>query len=208
MLGGRRNSGQAENLSGWYRVSLPKVWGLVVRFHSFKDQSREASEFRTTVSALRVKTPAGSLGSPGLIPNFRRRFMDFWMLLAGIIFAFLGIQILRKTLKKVVLKEYESGLLYKNGKFIKTLEAGGFWINGWNTEITPVDRRLKTETISGQEVLTQDQVGLKISLGVQYQIEDPEKAFHISESYYDELYQSAQLALRSIIGNQKIEELH
>ncbi len=176
-------------------------------FNSHEDQVREAGDFRTTGPALRVKTPAGSLGPPGLIPNFRRRIMDFWMLLAGIIFGFLGIYIFRKTFKKIVIREYESGMLYKNGKFKKLLGAGRFWINGWSTEITRVDSRLKTETIPGQEVLTQDQVGLKVSIGIQYQIENPEKALHISESYYSDLYQTAQLALRSIVGNQKIEEL-
>lgn len=133
--------------------------------------------------------------------------MDFWMLLAGIIFGFLGIYIFKKTFRKVVIREYESGMLYKHGQFKKLLGAGRFWINGWSTEITRVDGRLKTDTIPGQEVLTQDQVGLKVSIGIQYAIEDPEKALHISESYYSDLYQTAQLALRSIVGNQKIEEL-
>ncbi|MDH3886355.1 MAG: SPFH domain-containing protein, partial [Desulfobacterales bacterium] len=133
--------------------------------------------------------------------------MDFGILLASIIFGFLGVYIFSKSFKKIVLKEYESGLLYKNGKFKKLLGAGRYWTNGWTTEITRVDGRLKTDTIPGQEVLTQDQVGLKISIGIQYQIENPEKAFHISESYFNDLYQTSQLALRSIVGNQKIEDL-
>ena len=133
--------------------------------------------------------------------------MDFWVVFSGLILFFVAIYFLRKTFRKIVIKEYESGMLYRNGQFRKVLGAGARWINGWNTEIILVERRLKTETIPGQEVLTQDQVGLKVSLGIQYAIENPEKALHISESYFNDLYQTAQLALRSIVGNQKIEEL-
>ena len=133
--------------------------------------------------------------------------MDFWAAFVVLVFTFAAILFIRRVVRRIVIREYESGMLYKNGKFKKLLGAGQFWINGWNTEVTHIDGRLKTETIPGQEVLTQDQVGLKVSLGIQYQIENPEKALHISESYYNDLYQTAQLALRSIVGNQKIEEL-
>ncbi|MCF8721765.1 SPFH domain-containing protein [Nitrospina gracilis] len=112
-----------------------------------------------------------------------------------------------KTFHRIVVKEYESGLPYRNGKFIKSLKAGSYWIIGWASEITKVDLRIKTETVPGQEVMSQDNISLKVSLGIKYVIEDAEKATHLTESFQNDLYQSVQLALRAVVGSQKIEDL-
>lgn len=112
-----------------------------------------------------------------------------------------------KTFQRIIVKEFESGLLYRNGKFIKALKAGCYWIIGWTSEITKVDLRIKTETVPGQEVMSEDNIGLKVSLGIKYAIDDPEKAMHLTESFQNDLYQSVQLALRAVVGGQKVEDL-
>jgi regulator of protease activity HflC (stomatin/prohibitin superfamily) len=115
--------------------------------------------------------------------------------------------VFKKAIKRVKIFEYENGLLYKSGKYVRLLKPGGYWINGWTSDVTRVDRRIKTETIAGQEILSEDHVGLKISLAMKYEIEDPEKAFHLTDSYTQDLYQTAQIALRTFVGTQKIEDL-
>lgn len=130
--------------------------------------------------------------------------LNFFILFIAILVV---IFLIKKAFNKAVVKEYENGLLYKNGTFVRVLPAGGYWINGWNTLVTVVDRRIKTETIPGQEVLSKDHIGLKISLGIKYEIEIPEKAIHLTESFHGDLYQTAQIALRSIIGSHNIDDV-
>ncbi len=54
--------------------------------------------------------------------------------------------------------------------------------------------------MAGQEVLTADNVGLKLSLLVNYQVADPAKAAHESQNWQSDLYNGAQLALRAVVS--------
>src|SRR5882672_3796953 len=72
--------------------------------------------------------------------------------------------------QKVTVYEYQRGLRYKNGKFIRVLEAGQYWIPVFNSSIRVVDVRPKFATIPGQEVLSSDSVTIKISLAAHYEI--------------------------------------
>jgi regulator of protease activity HflC (stomatin/prohibitin superfamily) len=61
--------------------------------------------------------------------------------------------------------------------------------------------------VAGQEVLTADNVGLKASLLVTYQIVEPAKAAHETQNWQGDLYNAAQLALRAVTGGVAIEAL-
>ena len=78
---------------------------------------------------------------------------------------------------------------------------------GFNYTLGTVDIRKALLNVPGQEVLTSDGVGLKASVLIQYQVTDPVKASHDTQNWQMDIYNSAQLALRSVVGNNAVEAL-
>lgn len=112
-----------------------------------------------------------------------------------------------RTFAKVIVAEYEAGLLYKNGRFTAKLAPGAHRVCRLWSEIKNVDLRKLQAVIQGQELLSADNVGLKMSLVVNYRIADPAKALHTVPSYYAAIYVAAQLALREKVAALKIDDL-
>ena len=108
---------------------------------------------------------------------------------------------------KHVVREFECGLQYRNGRFRRQLSPGGHWLLRPWTKVVTVDLRKRVATVPGQEVLTADQVGLKVSLVVTYEVADPAKAMHEIENYANALYVAAQLGLRKVVGSLPIDRL-
>lgn len=100
-----------------------------------------------------------------------------------------------------------AGLLYHKGKFAEVLGAGRHvrWGRFYSTRLH--DLRKTSLLIAGQEVLTADNVGLKASLLVTYQVVDPVKATHETQNWSADLHNAAQLALRAVVGGIAVETL-
>lgn len=114
---------------------------------------------------------------------------------------------LRGFAHRLAVADYETVLLYRHGRFVRQLEAGRHRVWGSGHAIHRIDLRKATLTLSGQEVLSADNVGLKVSLALTWQITDPVKALHEVQNWHDSLYQVVQLALRSVIAGQSSETL-
>ena len=108
---------------------------------------------------------------------------------------------------KTAVMEYQRGLLYRDGRFVRLLDPGlhRYWNFGLRVEV--VDMRLMSATIAGQEVLSADNIGLKVSIAATFKIVDPVKALHSSENFRDILYLMLQVALRDLVGESPIDEL-
>jgi len=104
-----------------------------------------------------------------------------------------------KLLTRQIIFEYEGGLQFKNGKFFQILKLGKHWIWSPTTSVRTVDVRRRVLSIPGQEILTADNITIKINLAVQYEVTDVKKAILKQENYTDALYLTLQLALREII---------
>lgn len=113
----------------------------------------------------------------------------------------------KKYFREVTIFEYQRGLLYKKGKLVEILEPGQYNLLGSSSQITPVDTRLKTVTVSGQELLSADNISIKISIIVKYKVVDPETAINKIEYYQDALYSEIQLALREFISSKEIDTI-
>ena len=100
-----------------------------------------------------------------------------------------------------------AGLVYRNGKFVEVLRAGRHVRWGRTVTMNAYDLRKTTIQVAGQEVLTADNVSVKFSLMVTYQFADVAKAAHETQSWYADLYNAAQLALRSVISGLAAEAL-
>ena len=70
-----------------------------------------------------------------------------------------------------------------------------------------VDLRKQTFTVSGQEVLSADNVGLKVSVAVTMQVTDPLRVLHEVQDWRAHVYNTVQLALRAVVVGEPLEAL-
>jgi regulator of protease activity HflC (stomatin/prohibitin superfamily) len=119
----------------------------------------------------------------------------------------LGAVAYTALVRKVVVREGFVTLLYRQGRFVRVLKPGAHWMprRGFSTE--PVDMRQRVLTVPGQEVLSQEQVGLKVSAAVRFAVADPEQALHRVQDFTVALYLAVQLALREEVARHPLEEL-
>jgi regulator of protease activity HflC (stomatin/prohibitin superfamily) len=131
--------------------------------------------------------------------------MTKFLLFIGTVLAIAAL--IRLFFRKVTVYEYERGVLFQNGVMKRTLEPGGYWLLRLRGDIQKVDVRLRTVAIPSQEILTADNVTIKITLAAQYVVSDPIVALTKIERFQDAFYTSLQLALREIVSGTKADEL-
>ena len=112
--------------------------------------------------------------------------------------AFLAI-IVRMQFDRIVILEYEKGVRYVDGATVETLGPGVHWVRS-SSKVMRVDMRPTFVPVPGQEVITADGVGVKLSLVAKYQVAEPARALSSVASYQDALYTVLQLALREVIA--------
>lgn len=113
----------------------------------------------------------------------------------------------KKVRRAFIVPEGYAGLLYNKGKFAEVLGPGRHIRWGRHFTLDAADLRKTSLTIAGQEVLTADNVGLKFSLLVTYQVADPVKAAHETQNWQTDLYNAAQLALRAVVSGIAVDAL-
>ncbi|WP_205508542.1 slipin family protein [Longitalea arenae] len=103
----------------------------------------------------------------------------------------------------------EQGVLYVDGKYVQTLQAGVYfwWKNGIAILINKLDMRQQQAEINGQEILTKDKAALRINAWAQYKVTDIEKAMLQNKDFSYQLYMIFQLALREYVGALPFDEL-
>jgi regulator of protease activity HflC (stomatin/prohibitin superfamily) len=101
------------------------------------------------------------------------------------------------------------GALFINRKFEKILNPGRyyFFTKANEVSITPIDLRLKTLQVSGQELLTNDKVDLRVNFVLNYKVKDAVKVATGFQNYEEQLYTLVQLALREYISTKNLDEL-
>ncbi|HUA38375.1 MAG TPA: slipin family protein [Candidatus Sulfopaludibacter sp.] len=137
--------------------------------------------------------------------------MNYNMVFGIVVIAILAGAIVPIAIKKwrrvLCVPEGWTGLMYHHGLYVRRNNAGRhvFWGRGW--AMTLIDLRKAVMLVAGQDVLTSDSVGLKLSLVVTYQITEPVKAAHETQSWLNELYNTTQLALRAVVNGVSVEAL-
>jgi regulator of protease activity HflC (stomatin/prohibitin superfamily) len=100
-----------------------------------------------------------------------------------------------------------AGLLYNKGRFIEVLSAGRHVRWGRHYTASFQDLRKASVVVAGQELLTADNVSLRLSLVVTFKVVDPVKAAHETQNWQGDLYNAAQLALRGVVSGVAVEAL-
>jgi regulator of protease activity HflC (stomatin/prohibitin superfamily) len=107
-----------------------------------------------------------------------------------------------------ILNEYERGVILRLGKYIgHTVGPGMIWIIPFVDRIIKVDLRLIAEDVPPQDVITRDNVSVKVNAVVYFRVVQPEKAVLEVFNYLYATSQLAQTTLRSILGQNELDEL-
>lgn len=111
------------------------------------------------------------------------------------------------SIRQDVIYEHQRGLLYRQGKFARILEPGIHRYVRLFYTCSKVDVRIQNVTIAGQDVLSADNVSIRMSLAASYKIANPYLAINKVANYQEALYIVLQLNLRDAVGSLPIEEL-
>lgn len=114
---------------------------------------------------------------------------------------------LTSRISSVVIYDYQKALFYKKGAFQKLLPTGKHYYLKKSSQIVVVDGRKLLVNVLGQEVLTKDQISVKLSVSGFYQVVDAVKAKHETDSYLAALYAGIQTVLRDLVSAMTLDEL-
>jgi len=115
--------------------------------------------------------------------------------------------LLSGRLAYIIVYDYQKALWYKNGAFQKLLPTGKHWFLKKSSSIVTVDARNLSLNVSGQEVLTKDQISVKLSVSGFYQVVDAVKAKREVDNYLAALYAGVQTVLRDLVSAMTLDEL-
>jgi regulator of protease activity HflC (stomatin/prohibitin superfamily) len=110
----------------------------------------------------------------------------------------------------VLVREYERGLEYVQGRLTRTLPPGryAFWSNPQaRVDVQVVDVRRVQVAIVGQELMTRDKVTLRLSLTIEYGVDDAALAAHAVANVKDTAYLLVQLAARDYVAGVTLDQL-
>lgn len=103
--------------------------------------------------------------------------------------------------------DYQKGLLYTEGRFVRELGPGRYRYLDDKARIEVYDMRSQMLIAPGQSILTKDNAGVKITLSGRYEIVDALTAAHSSANYVAQMYDLCQIALRDLVSVRTLDEL-
>ncbi len=106
-----------------------------------------------------------------------------------------------------VLKEYERGVIFRLGRLIGVKGPGLILIIPIIDRMVRVSLRIVTFDVPPQDVITKDNVSIKVNAVVYFRVMDPAKAIVEVQDYYYATSQIAQTTLRSVLGEVELDEL-
>jgi regulator of protease activity HflC (stomatin/prohibitin superfamily) len=106
-----------------------------------------------------------------------------------------------------ILREYERGVVFLLGRFYKVKGPGFIIIIPFVQQMERVDLRTIVMDVPTQDVISRDNVSVKVNAVVYFRVIDPQKAIIQVEHFYDATSQLAQTTLRSVLGQHELDEM-
>jgi regulator of protease activity HflC (stomatin/prohibitin superfamily) len=106
-----------------------------------------------------------------------------------------------------ILREYERGVIFRLGRLIGAKGPGIIFIIPGVDKLLRISLRTVALEIPTQEVITRDNISIKVNAVVYFRVVDPNKAVVEIENYLYATSQLAQTTLRSVIGQSQLDEL-
>ena len=127
---------------------------------------------------------------------------SFPVIIALVLFV---IIILVNTLK--ILREFERGVIFRLGRLIGAKGPGLIILIPIIDKMVRVDLRVITYDVPPQDVITKDNVSLKVNAVLYFQIVDANRAIVSVANYFEATSQIAQTTLRSVLGQLQLDDL-
>ena len=118
---------------------------------------------------------------------------------------FLGFLLLSAAIK--VLREYERGVIFRLGRVIGAKGPGLIFLIPIIDKMVKVPLRTVTMDVPPQDVITRDNVSVKVNAVIYFRVLDPNRAVLEVENYLYATSQIAQTTLRSTLGESDLDEL-
>ena len=106
-----------------------------------------------------------------------------------------------------VVQQYERGVIFILGRLTGAKGPGVFWVPPVITRMIRVDLRIVTLTVPPQEVITRDNVTIKVAAVLYFYVVDPNAAVVNVVNYMQATTQIGQTTLRNVLGQSELDEL-
>ena len=122
-------------------------------------------------------------------------------LVAALIIFFIITQVIK------ILNEYERGVIFRLGRLIATKGPGLIILIPGIDKMRKVSLQLITHDVPPQDVITRDNVSVKVNAVVYFRVMDPNKSIVEVENFFVATSQLAQTTLRSVLGQSNLDDL-
>lgn len=106
-----------------------------------------------------------------------------------------------------ILREYERGVIFQLGRFWRVKGPGLVIVIPGLQQMVKVDLRTLVLDVSSQDVISRDNVSVKVNAVVYYRVVDPERAIIQVEDYHAATSQLAQTTLRAVLGKHDLDDM-
>lgn len=127
------------------------------------------------------------------------------LIVVAVIVVFIAIIVIWSGLR--VVQQYERGVIFRLGRLQGAKGPGLFWIWPFISKMRRVDLRIITLEVPPQEVITRDNVTIKVTAVVYFYVVDPSQAVVQVMDYFRATAQIAQTTLRNVLGQSELDEI-
>jgi regulator of protease activity HflC (stomatin/prohibitin superfamily) len=106
-----------------------------------------------------------------------------------------------------ILREYERGVVFQLGRFWKVKGPGLVIIIPGIQQMVRVDLRTIVMDVPTQDVISRDNVSVKVNAVIYFRVLDPQKAIIQVEDYHGATSQLSQTTLRAVLGKHELDEM-
>lgn len=106
-----------------------------------------------------------------------------------------------------ILREYERGVIFMLGRFWKVKGPGLIIVVPGVQQMVRVDLRVIVMDVPSQDVISRDNVSVKVNAVVYFRVVDPQKAIIQVENFIEAISQLAQTTLRSVLGKHELDDM-
>ena len=129
-------------------------------------------------------------------------FLDFGFGIGAVLIA---LVLIASSLK--ILREYQRAVVFQLGRFWKVKGPGLFILVPIVQQMVRVDLRTIVMDVPSQDVISRDNVSVKVNAVVYFRVIEPEKAIIQVANFYEATSQLAQTTLRAVLGKHELDEM-
>jgi regulator of protease activity HflC (stomatin/prohibitin superfamily) len=127
------------------------------------------------------------------------------LLTAVVVIAFLALIIFYSSIR--ILREYERGVVFTLGRYTGTKGPGLFLLMPFVQQMARVDLRVVVDEVPPQDIISRDNVSVKVSAVIYFRVVDAERAIIQVSNYLAATSQLAQTTLRWVLGKHDLDQM-